>query len=145
MTKQGKFNYPLPVMAQMFFHKASADRLQLNLSACFIPSSIRLALRFSSRYKLIICVAMASGSFGLAYNALLPPVSGMAEVFAVITGTPHCIASIIGKPKPSKNEGYTSAYAAPVTLARSASGRLSRKCGLIVCVFRRRASKRLQC
>ena len=55
---------------------------------------------------------MDSGSPGLASTAAPPAVSGIALVSEVTTGQPQAIASRIGSPKVSLNDGYTNTSAA---------------------------------
>ena len=56
--------------------------------------------------------AMDAGSPGLASTAAPPAVSGMALVSEVTTGQPQAMASRIGSPKVSLNDGYTNTSAA---------------------------------
>ena len=56
--------------------------------------------------------AMDAGSPGSHSTAAPPAVSGIALVSEVTTGQPHAIASRMGSPKVSLNDGYTNTSAA---------------------------------
>ncbi len=52
-----------------------------------------------------MALAIEAGSFGSASTAARPAVSGMALVSEVTTGQPHAMASRMGSPKVSLNDG----------------------------------------
>src|SRR5262249_55450919 len=54
-----------------------------------------------------IARAMDAGSLGSERTAAPPAVSGMALASEVTTGQPHAMASRIGSPNVSLNDGYT--------------------------------------
>ena len=56
---------------------------------------------------------MSGGESGSTYSAASPQTSGTAAAVEAITGQPQLIASSGGRPKPSYDEGKTSAIAAP--------------------------------
>ena len=55
---------------------------------------------------------MDAGSLGSDRIAAPPAVSGMALVSEVTTGQPQAMASRMGRPKVSLNDGYTNTSAA---------------------------------
>ena len=55
--------------------------------------------------------AISSGSDGLIRIPSGPAISGMAEVFEVMTGVPQAIASRMGMPKLSRRDVYMKADA----------------------------------
>ena len=66
---------------------------------------------FSGPHAFTNASAIESGSAGSASSAAPPAVSGMAVMSDVTTGQPQAIASKIGSPKVSLNEGYTNTSA----------------------------------
>ena len=58
-------------------------------------------------------------AIGSANNPPFPAISGMAEVFPVITGVPHAIASSMGIPKLSLREVYRKTKAPLYKYAKS--------------------------
>ena len=60
----------------------------------------------------MMALAMDAGSLGSARTAAPPAVSGMAVVSEVTTGQPQAMASRMGSPNVSLNDGYTNTSAA---------------------------------
>jgi hypothetical protein len=59
--------------------------------------------------KAIRASNIASSSFASIIMPADPTTSGKEELFDVITGAPHCMASNEGKPNPSFKDGYKKA------------------------------------
>ena len=104
-----------------------APRVSRGLSPGELPRAIQIRVRHNvarsagSPSILSIAAAMLSASSGSTSNAASPTTSGSAPRLAAITGTPAAMASRAGMPKPSSNEGRTSACA-PLNSASRCGG-----------------------
>ena len=82
------------VFCAVFSHeKRDARTIPLDINDLFRPSSF---------ITLLSVAAISKGFFGFASCAALPHISGIQVVFDATTGIPDAIASISGRPKPSK-------------------------------------------
>src|SRR5438034_710472 len=106
--------YAVNVWLAVFSHENSSARFNP-----FFDNSLRSDSSSATRAS----ASVISPTFrGLTSTAASPATSFIEELFDVITGVPHDIASTIGMPKPSSSEGYTNATAPLKRAGRYARG-----------------------
>src|SRR5206468_7776730 len=86
---------------------SSAQRSQLKSAARIRPLRRRRSLRSESSNARRMVSPISSMERGSKYSKTPPEISGMQEPFEATVGTPHAIASTMGRQKPSYKEGMT--------------------------------------
>src|SRR5215813_9469095 len=89
----------------------SAVRCHENSVARASPRFLKSSRKVASSATRDRLSAIARTLRGSTSTAAPSDISFIEELFDVITGAPHAIASTIGNPNPSSNDGYTKAVA----------------------------------
>src|SRR5437762_14116406 len=99
------YQTPLRLLSSAVFAKicivSRAQRSQLNSAARANPLYRRRSRNERSSSARWIVDDISSTELGSKYSRALPEISGRQELFETTVGTPHAIASTIGRQKPS--------------------------------------------